>query len=283
MRSNWRFTRGAFLRRLWLFMPLVRMILPLAVILNRFLAPLWVFILIFFGLAGALISSGSFLVAFPFPFSFPVRHARLRLERRHEHGHGPALHPWRRLDGAVGTELVGKLIEQRLAQVRVGHLAATEEDGQFDLVPGVEELGGLAPFRLQVVVVDLGPDTDLFQLDGVLVTARLALFAALLVAKLAVVHEPADGGHRIGSHLDQVETPLARHLKRIKGGDDADLLAVLVDQPDLADPDALIDAGLDGSGNSLPPFFPLPGYANQHRNAPGAISGAVALKARGEL
>jgi hypothetical protein len=27
----------------------------------------------------------------------------------------------------------------------------------------------------------------------------------------------------------------------------------------------------------------LPGYANQHRNAPGAISGAVALKARGEL
>src|SRR5687768_2192600 len=100
MRSNWRFTRGAFLRRLWLFMPLVRMILPLAVLLTRFLAPLWVFILIFFGLAGALISSGSFLVAFPFPFSFPVRHARLRLERRHEHGHGPALHPWRRLDGA---------------------------------------------------------------------------------------------------------------------------------------------------------------------------------------
>src|SRR5688572_30968758 len=32
MRSNCRFTRGAFLRRLWLFIPFVRMILPVAVI-----------------------------------------------------------------------------------------------------------------------------------------------------------------------------------------------------------------------------------------------------------
>lgn len=152
------------------------------------------------------------------------------------------------------TELIGELIEQRLAQVRVGHLAATEQDRQFDLVPGIQKLGGLPPFCLQVVVVDFGPDADLFQLDDVLVAARLALLAALLVAKLAVVHEPAHGGHRIGSHLDQIEATLARHLKRIEGGDDADLLAVLVDQPNLADPDALIDAGLDGSGNSLPPF-----------------------------
>src|SRR3954470_17854242 len=42
IRSNARFTRGAFLRRLWDFMPLVRKILPVAVILNRFLAPLCV-------------------------------------------------------------------------------------------------------------------------------------------------------------------------------------------------------------------------------------------------
>src|SRR5687767_6387495 len=62
MRSNWRLTRGALRRRKWLFMPLVRMIFPVPVILNRFLAPLWVFILVFFGLAGALICSDSFLV-----------------------------------------------------------------------------------------------------------------------------------------------------------------------------------------------------------------------------
>ena len=60
------------------------------------------------------------------------------------------------------TELIGELIEQRFAQIRVGHLAAAEEDGQLDLVTGVEELRGLPTLGFEVVVVDLGPDTDLF-------------------------------------------------------------------------------------------------------------------------
>src|SRR5918998_3385911 len=155
------------------------MILPVAVILNRFLAPLWVFI--FGGLDdGLLTGSVSFLLAFP----FPVRHAHLRLERSHEHDHGPALHPWRLFDRTVRKELIGELIEQRSAQIRVGHLADAEEDGQLDLVTSVEELRGLSTFGFEVVVVDLGPDTDFFQLDYVLVTARLSLFTALLVSKL---------------------------------------------------------------------------------------------------
>src|SRR5918993_501061 len=196
------------------------MILPVAVILNRFLAPLWVFI--FGGLVDGFLLTGSvsFLLAFP----FPVRHAHLRLERSHEHDHGPSLHPWRLLDGAVRTELIGELIEQGFAQIRVGHLAAAKEDGQLDLVSGVEELRGLPAFGFEIVVIDLGPDADLFELDDVLMAAGLA-----------------------------------RHLERVKRGYDTDLLAVLIDQPDLADPDALIDACLDGSGNNLPPL-PIAGY-----------------------
>jgi hypothetical protein len=198
--------------------------LPVAVILNRFLAPLWVFI--FGGLVVDLLTdSVSFLLAFP----FPVRHAHLRLERSHEHDHGPALHPRRLLDRTVRTELIGELIEQGFAQIRVGHLAAAEEDSQLDLVSGVEELGGLTTFRFEVMVVDLGPDTDLFQLDNVLMAAGLALFAALLVAKLAEVHEPADGWHGVGRHLDKIEPSLTRHLERVKRWNDTDLLAILID------------------------------------------------------
>src|SRR5215218_11425041 len=119
------------------------MIWPVGGILNRFLAPLWVFI--FGGLVvGLLTDSVSFFLAFP----FPVRHAHLRLERSHEHDHGPALHPWRLLDRAMRTELIGELIEQGFAQIRVGHLAATEENCQLDLVSSVEELRGLATLRL---------------------------------------------------------------------------------------------------------------------------------------
>jgi hypothetical protein len=217
---------------------------------------LWVFI--FGGLVVDLLTSSvSFLLALP----FPVRDAHLRLERSHEHDHGPAFHPRRLFDRAVRTELIGELIEQRFTQVRVGHLATAEEDGQLDLVSGVEELRGLATLGFEIVVIDLGPDADFFQLDDVLMAAGLALFAALLVAKLPVVHEPADGWHRVGSHLDQIEPPLARHLERVKRWYDTDLLAVFIDQPDLADPDALIDACLDRSGNNLPPL-PFAGYRN---------------------
>src|SRR5215212_6992109 len=225
------------------------MILPVAVILNRFLAPLWVFI--FGGLVVDLLTgSASFFLAFP----FPVRHAHFRLQRSHEHDHGPTLHPRWLFNRSVWTELISELIEEHFAQIRVGHLAAAEEDRQLDFVSGVEKLRGLPTLGFEVMVVDLGPDANLFQLDDVLMAARLALFAALLVAELAVVHEPADGWHRVGRHLDQVESPLARHLERVKCWNDADLLAVLIDQPDLANPDALVDPCLDGSGNNLPPL-----------------------------
>ena len=151
------------------------------------------------------------------------------------------------------TELIGKLIEQRLPQVGVGHFASAEQHRKLDFIPGVEELGCLAPFGLEVVVVDLRPNADLFQLDDVLVTARLALLAALLVPVLAVIHQPADRRHGIGRYLNQVKPALARHLERIKGRNDANLLALFVNESNLANADALVDAGLDGSRNSLPP------------------------------
>ncbi len=84
--------------------------------------------------------------------------------------------------------MVGKLIEKRLPQIGVGHFATAEQDRKLDFIPGVEELGRLSSLGLEVVVVDLRPDADLFQLDDVLVTTRLALLAALLVPVLAVIH-----------------------------------------------------------------------------------------------
>src|SRR5215203_2376402 len=99
------------------------MILPVAVILNRFLAPLWVFI--FGGLVVALLTdSVSFLLAFP----FPVRHAHLRLERSHEHDHGPALHPRRLLNRAVRTFLVGWFSDQGVLHSFAGQLSRGDDE-----------------------------------------------------------------------------------------------------------------------------------------------------------
>lgn len=152
------------------------------------------------------------------------------------------------------TKLIGQLVEQALANIRVGHFPAAEEDGEFHLMAGIEKFRGLPPLRLQIVVINLWPDAHFFQLNDVLMAARLALLPALLVTELAVVHQTTDGRHGVWRNFDQIKPALTRHLQRIERGNDANLLAVLVDEPDLANPDTLVDASLNGSGNNLPPL-----------------------------
>ncbi len=99
-------------------------------------------------------------------------------------------------------ELISKLVQQSLPNIRMCHLATTEEDGELDLIASVEEPRRLSPLRLKVVIVDLRPDAHLFQLDNVLIPARLTIFPALLIAKLAVIHQSTDRRHGIRRHLD---------------------------------------------------------------------------------
>lgn len=237
MRSNARFTRGDFFRRLWLFIPLVRRILPVAVILNRFLAPLCVFSFCF--------------VTTLCPFLLALTH--FLLNRIDEHRHRAPFHAGRLFNQSMRPQLLGQLIEEAASNVGMRHLSTTEENRQLDFVTAIKEPGGLATLRFKIVIVDLGPNSHLFEFNDVLVLPRFPLFAALLVPELAVIHEPADWRNRIWRDLNQVKTPVACHLQRFKCRDHPNLGAFLINQPDFTNPDSLIDAGLDWSGNSLPP------------------------------
>ena len=104
------------------------------------------------------------------------------------------------------------------------------------------------------MVVDLGPDANFLEFDDMLILPGLTLFPALFVTEFSVIHEPAHRWHRVGRNLDEIEAAVTRHLECLERGNDAYLLALLIDQPNLADPDALVDAGLDRSGNNLPPL-----------------------------
>ena len=73
---------------------------------------------------------------------------------------------------------------------------------------------------------------------------RLARLHGRLVLELAEVHELAHGRTGVGGDLDQVEVGLGGQPKGVLDAHDADLLAVGADQPDLGDPDAVVDAGL---------------------------------------
>ena len=54
----------------------------------------------------------------------------------------------------------------------------------------------------------------------------------LLVAVLRVVHHPRNRWIRAGRDLDEVEALAVRELERLLRGEDSDLLALVVDEPD---------------------------------------------------
>src|SRR5680860_1665442 len=163
MRSNWRFTRGAFLRRRWLFMPLACMTLPVAVILKRFLAPLCVlsFALLPMGIRSLSFWSAASLAGW-----------------RHVHRHGATLHTGSLFHCAVFLELNQELIEKIATELRVCDRTATEQDSQFHLVAAIEEPRGLTALGLQVGLADLGLDANFLEPGDMLIAARLSLFAA---------------------------------------------------------------------------------------------------------
>ena len=102
----------------------------------------------------------------------------------------------------------------------------------------------MALLGVVVVLRDLRAELDLADRDLLLVLARRLLLLRLLVLVLRVVEHAADGRARVGGDLDEVEIALLGVAQRLGRLDDADLLAVLADQPDLGHADALVDPGL---------------------------------------
>ncbi len=142
------------------------------------------------------------------------------------------------------VQILEEPLEEVPAALGVRLLASAEHDRDLDLVAALEEALDVALLRGVVVVGDLRAQLDLAHVDLLLVLAGLLGLLLLLVLVLRVVEEARDGWAGIRSHLDQVEIALLGHLERLLGLDDADLLAVLVDEPDLANTDALVDARL---------------------------------------
>ena len=109
----------------------------------------------------------------------------------------------------------------------------------------------MALLRPVVVRIDLRPELDLLDDRLRLVLARFPGLERGLVLELAVVHELGDRRPGGGCHLDQVEVGLLGQPERIVDAYDPHLLAGRADQPDLGDPDALVNAWFDADVTSL--------------------------------
>ena len=139
-------------------------------------------------------------------------------------------------------------LEQVPPELRVGQLAAAEADRDLDPVAVLEELDRAADLRVEVADADLRLEADFLEGHRALLALGLLLALGQLVLVLPEVEETGDrrSGHRCD--LDEVEAPLLRHLEGLRRGHDAQLVSLFVDDPDLWDPDHLVDAQVSADG-----------------------------------
>src|SRR5918995_514818 len=133
----------------------------------------------------------------------------------------------------------------RVISPRPGGALSRPRDKNLTLTlsAALEEAFDMAALGLVVVLGDLRPELDLADVDLLLVLARGLQLLVLLVLVLRVVQDAADGRLGVRRHLDEVEVAVHRLLQRFLRAHDPHLLAVLVDEPDLGNADAVVDPG----------------------------------------
>lgn len=153
-----------------------------------------------------------------------------------------AFHAGHELDNAGIAYVLYQPIDNVVTKLAMGHLAAAEPQACLYLVAFREEADGLVLLGLVIVLIHGHREFHFLDGDDLLLFARGSLALFLFVKVAAVVLDPADGGHGVGRNFDQIETPIARDSQGFKGGQNAKLFAVFIDDADFARADALIDA-----------------------------------------
>ena len=138
---------------------------------------------------------------------------------------------------------LGELVQHEPSQFLVGHFPASEQASGLDLVAFFQELPGLANLDFQVVGVDLGPHANFLDDGGSRPALPLQLLL-LLVFELPVIQNFAYRRPGIGGDLDKVKSRFFGLFQSIRSGSWTDLHSLRVDEEDLADSDAAVDAVL---------------------------------------
>src|SRR5688572_7827545 len=188
-----RFRFADLLVRMCCLKALPRVNLPPAVFLKRFAAPLCVFSLgisLLFALCSLLLLFRS------------LRRRRLtrgcaaaaaRRLLRQNRMHLVAFLAGRGLGNRDVGQLIAQPLENAPPDLGMCHLAAAEENRGLHLVAVSEEALDVLLLELIVVLVDLGPEFDFFDVDDLLVLLRFARAFLFLVLVLAEIHDPAHG------------------------------------------------------------------------------------------
>ena len=130
-------------------------------------------------------------------------------------------------------------VDQIQARLHVGHLSALELDGDLDLVLVRQEFSSMFQFELEIVFIDTRADTNFLQ--HMLMGFRLAGLTVLLVFELAIIHDSANRRTLRRSDLHEIELLLPSQGNCFIARDNAQHLAIPVNDAKGADADLLVD------------------------------------------
>ena len=145
--------------------------------------------------------------------------------------------------------------QQTAPQLDMGHLATAKLHRDFDLVAESQKLANVAKLDLQIVAIYGRAHLDFFELGSSAAFASFSLSPLLLVKQLAVVNDFAHRWVSLGGNLDQIQSYLFGLTPCLLDRNDANLLAVEVDQSNFAGADCVVDAQIRPFVNKPHPLF----------------------------
>ena len=162
--------------------------------------------------------------------------------RGQDHDHLTPLHLRHLLDLGQRIRFLTDAVEHLHAEMLVHHLTAAKTQRHLDLVSLFQETAHRLHLHVVIVLLDVGAKLDLLDVDRLLLLARFALLFLRFVFHLAVVEDLADRRIDVSRDLDKIQACVGCFADRIPYRDDAELIAILVDEANLCRLDILVDA-----------------------------------------
>lgn len=182
---------------------------------------------------------------------------RLLFLRREHNKHIHSFELWSDFNRSGFGKVRLELLEQGKAEFLMCNLAPAKVDRSFYLVSLMKQPRGVV--LLELVIVLVGARPELYFLDGnkSLFGLCFLLFLLLLVLELAEVDYSADRRLSLRGDLDEVQALAARDFDRLLRRHYAELIAVVIDDADFTNADALIDAHRRNAVSSVSESSPL--------------------------
>ena len=136
-----------------------------------------------------------------------------------------------------GNDFSNKILDFLETKLLVRIFTATKTQGHFDLHFFAKEIDGMRQLCREIVRIDARAKLNFLHAIGVLMLLALFFLFSLFVTELSEVYETTDWRLSVGGNFDQVHSALSRHIDGIRKRHDAELGALVANDPHLSGTD----------------------------------------------